>query len=163
MPEIAFYRHTRGGVDETLPILLEKSLARGWRVVVQAASPTRLARLDEHLWAYRGESFLPHGTRDDGDAQMQPIFLTCGDDNPNDADARFFLERVRIAPALVGAAAPRERAVLMFNGEDADEVEDARAQWKELRDAGFALICYQQNEAGGWIETAREPKPAAAP
>ena len=46
-----------------LPPLLEKSLERGWRVVVQAGSQERVEALDAHLWTYREDSFLPHGNR----------------------------------------------------------------------------------------------------
>lgn len=106
MPEIAFYHHTRRGVDDTLPTLLEKSLARGWRVVVQATNEQRLQRLDAHLWSYRPESFLPHGTKADAASEKQPIYLTCDNDNPNGADIRFFVDGARIAPALAGASAP---------------------------------------------------------
>jgi len=158
MPEIAFYHLTRATVAETLPKLLERSRARGWRAIVQATSEASLAKLDADLWSYRQESFLPHGTKADGAPATQPIYLTCENDNPNDADARFFVEAARMAPALAGAGAPRQRAALLFDGRDDDELADARAQWKELRDLGYSLVYHQQSEGGGWEEKAREPK-----
>jgi DNA polymerase-3 subunit chi len=105
MPEIAFYHLTRATVEQTLPTLLERTLARGWRAVVQAASEARLRQLDADLWSYRPESFLPHGAKADGAPQAQLIYLTCEDDNPNGADVRFFVEGARIAPALAGSGA----------------------------------------------------------
>jgi DNA polymerase-3 subunit chi len=156
--DISFYHHQTRKIDDTLPTLLERSLARGWRVVVQASSEQRLAALDQLLWAYRPESFLPHGTKRDASPETQPIFLTCAEENPNGADVRLFVEGAQIAPILAGDAAPRERAVLLFNGEDEGELANARAQWKELRDSGRTLIYWQQGESGGWVEKAREPK-----
>ncbi|WP_040573801.1 DNA polymerase III subunit chi [Methylocystis rosea] len=158
MPEIAFYHLTRATVEQTLPTLLERSRARGWRAIVQAMSDVRLAKLDADLWSYRPESFLPHGTKADGAPEAQPIYLTCETDNPNDAEVRFFIEGARIAPALAGSSAPRERAALVFDGRDDAELADARAQWKELRDLGYSLVYHQQSESGGWEEKAREPK-----
>lgn len=158
MPEIAFYHLTRGSVEQTLPTLLERSLARGWRVVVQAASARRVKALDAHLWSYRPESFLPHGTKADGAPETQPVYLTCEEDNPNHADVRFFIERARMAPALIGDTAPAIRAALLFDGADDEELADARAQWKELRELGYSLVYHQQSERGGWEEKAREPK-----
>jgi DNA polymerase III subunit chi len=157
MVEIAFYHHQTLSIEETLPKLLERSLARGWRVAVQATSERRLDALDQHLWAYRDDSFLPHGRKRDPSPETQPIYLTCADDNPNGADVRFFVEGAHIAPILASAA-PKERAVLLFDGENPDELANARAQWKELRDAGQTLIYQQQDESGRWIEKAREPK-----
>jgi DNA polymerase-3 subunit chi len=160
MVEIFFYHHQNTPIGETLPRLLEKSLVRGWRVVVQAASDARLRALDQALWGGAPESFLPHGTIADPSPETQPVYLTCGDDNPNQADVRFFLGGARVSPLLDGDAAPRERAVLLFDGEEESELEDARAQWRELRDAGHELV-YLQQEGGAWVEkarAAREPK-----
>lgn len=158
MVDISFYHHQIRKIEETLPKLLEMSLARGWRVVVQGASHARLAALDQILWSYKPESFLPHGGENDPSPETQPIYLTCSDENPNDADVRFFIEGARIAPILASAAPPRARAVLLFNGEDPEELANARAQWKELRDAGQTLVYQQQDESGRWVEKAREPK-----
>jgi DNA polymerase-3 subunit chi len=158
MPEIAFYHLTRFTAAETLPALLERSRARGWRAIVQATSDASLAKLDQDLWSYRPESFLPHGAKADGAPETQPVYLTCENDNPNDADVRFFIEGARLAPALAGPGAPRQRAALLFDGRDDAELADARAQWKELRDLGYSLVYHQQSESGGWEEKAREPK-----
>ena len=62
------------------------------------------------------------------------------------------------APVMAGAGAPRERAALLFSGADEAELANARAQWKELREAGYSLAYHQQDDAGKWIEKAREPK-----
>ena len=53
-------------LERALPLLLEKTLERGWRAVVQAGSQERLDVLDQHLWTWREDSFLPHGTAKDG-------------------------------------------------------------------------------------------------
>jgi DNA polymerase-3 subunit chi len=61
MAEALFYHLTESTLEEALPPLLEKSLERGWRAVVQVASPERRDALDQHLWTYRDDSFLAHG------------------------------------------------------------------------------------------------------
>ena len=55
MAEVLFYHMTESRLEEALPDLLEKCLARGWRVVVQSTSPERADALDAHLWTYRGQ------------------------------------------------------------------------------------------------------------
>ncbi len=86
MTEIYFYHLQHQPLERVLPTLLEKSLERGWRVVVQAASEERVEALDAHLWTFRDDSFLPHGTHKQPEAEQQPILLTVNDDNPNKAD-----------------------------------------------------------------------------
>lgn len=157
MVEISFFHLRTRSVEDALPRILELSLSRGWRVVVQAASEARLRALDEHLWRYRPESFLPHGTKADAAPETQPVYLTTTAENPNAADVRIFVEGVEMAPLLASEAAPRLRAALLFDGDDAEELLNARAQWKTLRDAGQTLIYQQQDESGRWVEKAREP------
>src|SRR5271167_5258626 len=90
--EILFY-HLRGQTPEqVLPPLLQKSLERGWRVVIQASSDERVEALDAHLWTWRDDSFLPHGTSRDAEAAEQPIMLTATGDNPNGATVRFLVD-----------------------------------------------------------------------
>ena len=50
MTEILFYHLHRQPLERVLPPLLEKSLERGWRAVVQASSEERIEALDAHLW-----------------------------------------------------------------------------------------------------------------
>ncbi|HEV7416938.1 MAG TPA: DNA polymerase III subunit chi, partial [Tianweitania sediminis] len=50
MTEVLFYHLSESTLEEALPALLERSTARGWRVVVQAGSEERRDALDAHLW-----------------------------------------------------------------------------------------------------------------
>jgi DNA polymerase-3 subunit chi len=146
VPEFLFYHLERQPLEAVLPRLIERSLDRGWRVVVQAASDERVEALDAYLWTYRDESFLPHGTSRDRDAAGHPVLLTAGEDNPNGATVRFLIE---------GAAPPAdvadyERLVLLFDGGDDDAIAAARQHWRTASAAGFAVTYWQQNEQGRW-------------
>jgi DNA polymerase III subunit chi len=146
MTEILFYHLQRQPLERVLPVLLEKSLERGWRVVVQAASEERAEALDAHLWTFRDDSFVPHGTWREGEAREQPILLTVRDDNPNGATVRFLLDGVPL-PTDVAAY---DRIVLLFDGEDPDAVEAARTRWSEAKQNGFAVTYWQPDETGRW-------------
>src|SRR5262249_26991613 len=90
--EVLFYHLQGQSIDRVLPTLLEKSLERGWRIVVQAASDERVDALDAHLWTYRDDGFLPHGTYRESEAAAQPVVLTVNDHNPNAAQVRFLID-----------------------------------------------------------------------
>ena len=92
MTEVLFYHLQNMTLENVLPPLLEKSLERGWRVVVQATSEERADALDAHLWTYRDDSFLPHATWRVGDAHDQPIVLAVEEGNPNKANVRFLID-----------------------------------------------------------------------
>ncbi|OLP55908.1 DNA polymerase III subunit chi [Rhizobium rhizosphaerae] len=149
MTEILFYHLTESKLEDALPPLLEKSLERGWKVVLQLAEPQECERLDEHLWTYRAESFLPHGLEDGPMPADQPILLTSGAGNGNGADVRFVAGGAE-PPPLEGY----QRVVIMFDGYDAGQLERARGQWKRLKEEGHALTYWQQNADGRWVKKA---------
>jgi len=150
MTEILFY-HLKGQTPEqVLPALLQKSLERGWRVVVQASSDERVEALDAHLWTWREDAFLPHGTWRDAEAAEQPIVLTVNDENPNRATVRFLVDGATMASDAGGY----ERIVLLFNGDDPDAVDTARARWSEAKAAGAEVTYWQADEQGRWRQQA---------
>jgi len=146
MTEILFYHLQRHPLERVLPALVEKSLERGWRVVVQAASEERVEALDAHLWIFRDDSFLPHGTWREAEAAEQPVLLTVHDSNPNGAAVRFLVDG---APVPVDAAG-YERIVLLVDGNDPDAVAAARKRWSEGKAKGFEVTYWQADENGHW-------------
>jgi DNA polymerase-3 subunit chi len=146
MTEMLFYHLQRQPIERVLPTLIEKSLERGWRVVVQVASDERLDALDAHLWTFRDDSFLAHGTWREPEAREQPILLTVNDDNPNGAAVRFLVDG---APVPADADA-YQRIVLLFDGEDPDALTAARERWSEGKAKGFDVTYWQTDEQGSW-------------
>ena len=146
MTEILFYHLQRQPLERVLPTMLAKSIERGWRVVVQAASEERVDALDAHLWTYRDDSFLPHATWREAEARDQSVLLTVHDDNPNGASVRFLLDG---APVPADAAS-YQRIVLLFDGDDPDAVDAARARWSEAKGQGHDVTYWQPDEHGRW-------------
>ena len=151
MTEILFYHLDRQPLERVLPELLEKCLERGWRTVVQVASNERLEALDAHLWTYRDESFLPHGTPREGAgvAELQPVWLTTEADNPNGASVRFLADGAEVLDI-----AGYTRVVMLFDGNDPDAVDKARESWKKVKAEGHEATYWQQSERGRWEKKA---------
>ena len=149
MTEVLFYHLEHQPLERVLPSLVEKTLERGWRAVVQAGSLERVEALDMTLWTYRDESFLPHGTKRDGNAALQPVYLTAEDDNPNAATVRFLVDG-----AEAGDFTPYTRVVYLFEGRDAAAVARAREQWTAAKQAGCEVTYWQQSAEGRWEKKA---------
>jgi DNA polymerase-3 subunit chi len=146
MTEVLFYHLQNMSLESVLPSLLEKSLARGWRVVVQSTSPERTDALDAHLWTYSDDSFLPHATWRAGDAQDQPIILSIEEGNPNRANVRFLIDNA----GLPADSESYERLVLVFNGDDTEALAAARENWTACKTRGFDVTYWQADERGRW-------------
>ncbi|MGY6710493.1 MAG: DNA polymerase III subunit chi [Rhizobiaceae bacterium] len=149
MTEVLFYHLTESTLEEALPSLLERSLERGWRAAVQTASEERRDMLEVHLWTYRDDSFLAHGTDAAPHAAHQPVLLTTGPGNDNGAQVRFVVDGAD-PPDLSGYA----RGVVMFDGHDEHQLSAARQQWKVLKAAGHEVTYWQQGPDRRWQKKA---------
>lgn len=144
MTEIRFYHLRTTALERALPQLLEKILARGDRAVVMAGSPERVAALDTALWTYDDRSFLPHGSKRDGFAEEQPIWLTVVPENPNGAKV------LVLADGAVAEVGGWPMVLEIFDGNSDDAVAAARERWKAHKAAGHELTYWKQDDHGKW-------------
>jgi DNA polymerase III subunit chi len=148
-PEFWFYHLETQPLQAVLPLLLEKTLERGWRASVRFSTPEWLDTIDSALWTYRSDSFLPHGTDRDGHAARQPVFLTLGTSNPNGAQALFLLDT-----ASEGDPGRFARIIRLFGDADEEARALARAEWKAAKEAGFKVSYWRQDASGTWKKAA---------
>ena len=146
MTETLFYHLEPHSLEDVLPGLVEKSLARGGKTAIKTDSSERSDALDTLLWTYDDQSFLPHAQLGDGDAATQPVLITVEEGNPNSAEIFFY----------VGGALPGDwnslsglaRVVLLFDGRDGEALAQARAAWKEAKAAGHDVTYWKETPAG---------------
>lgn len=148
MPDVLFYHLEQRPLEAVIPQLLEKTIERGWRAVIEVGSTERAEALDAHLWTYRDDSFLAHGLAGEDTDALQPILITTANDNPNGAAVRFFIDR-----AVPQTAEGYQRIVYMFSGHDPDAVSEARIAWRNLL-PGNTLTYWQQEPDGRWVKKA---------
>ncbi|MBC8338598.1 MAG: DNA polymerase III subunit chi [Rhodospirillales bacterium] len=145
MTDIAFYHLQSVPLERALPKLLEKTLDAGKRALVLAGSQERVEALNGQLWTYAPDSWLPHGSIKDGEAEEQPVWLSTDDDNPNGAQFLFLTDG-----ATSERVAEFERCFEIFNGREPAAVEAARERWKAYSEAGHDLTYWRQTDSGGW-------------
>ena len=152
MTEVLFYHLERQRLEQVLPGLLEKTLARGWKAVVRCGSAEAARGLDETLWTYADESFLPHGlAADERYAARQPILLTEDEGLANEPDLLFLVSGAKADAASLSCF---KRCVTVFDGGDDEAVLEARKFWKAVRDKGFDATYWRQSSAGKWEKQA---------
>lgn len=145
MTTIQFYHLLSTSRTRAVPKLMEKALASGAKVVMLAGGDAALKEMSAALWRNDPSGFLPHGTRRDGYASEQPIYLTISDENPNGADVLCVLDG-----SLPESAASYGKLLDVFDGADEAEVSAARTRWTHYKAQGFALQYVKQQKGGGW-------------
>ncbi len=139
--EIRFYHLERQILEQVLPALLLKALDQGRRVVVKTRDEKEAERLSEHLWVFQPDVFLPHGTKKDGFAESQPVWITAQDENPNSANVLILAQG-----AESDCVESFALCCTMLDGRDPDQVAQGRERWKQYKERGFSLTYWQQGE-----------------
>ena len=146
---VQFYHLLTTPLERALPKLLEKAYAGGFKTLLVADSEERVEQLNQLLWTYDQDSFLPHGSEKDGQAELQPILLSTRMDASPDA-------KLLLVTNGISADRPEafERILDMFDGRDATVVENARTRWTTYKNASCEVTYLRQTESGGWEKKA---------
>lgn len=147
MTRIDFYHLQKQSLEQVLPKLLEKAYATKKNILVKIGNEERVEFLNSLLWTYNDTSFIPHGSRKDGFADQQPIWLTSGDDNPNQATLLFLVDG---ATASLDTLQKFERVFNIFDGNTETALIQARQFWKEIKNSNMELYYWKQDDNGHW-------------
>lgn len=148
MSDIGFYHLTRTTLEDALAPLLGRTLEAGQRAVIRCRDAAQVKQLDEALWKAKTPVWLPHGSQSMGHGPRQPIWLTKGEDVPNEARFLFLLDG-----GIGQGIEIFDRVFTLFDGNDIEAVSRARAFWSKTRQAGHNLAYWQQGERG-WQKAA---------
>ncbi len=146
--QVDFYHLTQLPLERALPRIAERVVESGGRLLVVAGEAAQRTRLDQLLWTYAAESFLPHGQAGGNDDDRQPVLIA--------ASAEAAANGARNVALADGVW--REEALgfdRAFHFFDEERIGEARAAWKALADrAGVERRYWKQNEAGRWEQAA---------
>ena len=127
---IWFYHLESQPLHAVLPVLVEKTLNRGWRAILRFSTQERLEAIDGALWTYREEFFLPHGT-----VPRRPRRTPA---RVSDDRWRQSQRRACAVPAGGGEESePKQfaRIIRLFDGADGEARALARQEWKDAKAA----------------------------
>ena len=148
MTEALFYHLERRALDDVLPGLIEKTLERGWKALIRVESSERADAIDNLLWTYSEQTFLPHAQSGDGNPNRQPVLITVEQDNPNKANVLFLIGGTAPPPWSAAETKRLMRIVLMFDGRDADSLAQARKAWKDAKAEGHDVTYWKESASG---------------
>ena len=139
--KVDFYHLTQSPLERVLPSICEKLLANGERLLI-VGGEYQVRRLDEQLWTYASDSFLPHGREG---AETQPILLST-EPNPANGATNIALADGQWRDEALGF----DRAFYFFDNEGRDS---AREAWRALKDRPEVEPRYwKQDERGKWVQ-----------
>ena len=131
MTEVILHRLTGSKKALEACRLVERLYASGKRVAVWVSDRGRAAVLDEYLWTFAQNSFVPHALLEGAGGADEPVAVITGSlANPNGAETLVVADRIGDPAAASGWAEVHD----LLTG--AAEDEGKRAAWES---AGFKV------------------------
>lgn len=145
MTEIRFYHMEQATLDQALPAITYKAWQAGNRVMIRVPDKKEARRISDLLWTFNPSVFLPNGADGDASPEKQPVWVTAGNDNINQAGV-LILTHGCTYDAVDGFTLCCE----MLDGRISDQIQAARARWREYKESGHDLTYWQQDDDGKW-------------
>lgn len=142
--QIDFYHLQKTAKDTVLITLVEKSIAIGKRIFIKARTEN-INHIDELLWSYKDDSWVPHGAFGNGFEDKQPILIGDTVNHANQAEYLILTDGADISE-LDGF----ERCLNIFDEKSEKELQNARALWKALPTGNNKVNYWAQSSTGKW-------------
>jgi DNA polymerase-3 subunit chi len=140
---VDFYHLASSPIERVLPRICERLVEGGERLLV-VSGPEMVAQLDEQLWIYAPDAFLPHGRSDKPGAAAQPILLSDQLEPLNGATNLALADGVWRDEALAFA-----RTFYFF---DNSCLDIARGAWRTLKSNPEAEARYWKQDGAKWVQ-----------
>ena len=149
MTQIIFYSSAPLRVENTLFTLIEKSLEKGYKSLLLFLDKENCSAIDEKLWTYKQNSFLPHSSEDEEISNEIdiPIYLSTKNENPYKAELLFSIDG--FLPDNINNF---ERLIIIIDVNDKVLLEEYRKYYLDIKKDFEDIVFYKSNDDGKWIE-----------
>lgn len=144
MTEISFYHLTTSTMEKSLPKLVEKIYDLGHKIVIFFDDMQKMQIVDDLLWTYSQKTFLAHGTLNDEMKEVQPIYLTTQEENPNLATIL-----IKVGNKLPEYFPSFHKVIDIFSANNEIDLLAARERYKNCK-TSHNVSYYKQNADGSW-------------
>ena len=149
MTQIIFYSTAPLQVEKTLFALLEKSLEKGNKSLLLFKDKEKCLSINEQLWTYKQNSFLPHISEDDQiyDNIDVPVYLSTKNENPFKAELLFSIDWF-----LPDNIDHFERVIIIIDVNDELLNEKYKNYYLDVNKNFEDIVFYKSDDDGKWIE-----------
>ena len=147
LEKVYFYNSSQRDIVADIAVLTEKLFMKNDSIVIFCADQETVEVVDEFLWAYREEGFIPHSTNKNEKPSVHPILITNRIDEGYEHDILLVLNGVLIEEKDWQKFA---KIYYFFDDQDNKEKENARSMWKSLSSLNSECK-YWVNKKNKWV------------
>jgi len=153
--QVSFYHFTLQPFALGLSRLIKKIYSTGQNLLVVCKTEAEIHELDRTLWTFASKEFIPHGTTNEADAELQPVLLTT-DPNGNKNASKILLSTCTepIDPLLLPSsnfpANTKNHQIYAFYGiaEEIKHMTDLYQSYNSRDD--ISATFWKQDQNGKW-------------
>jgi DNA polymerase-3 subunit chi len=135
MTEVVFVEVTASQIETRACEIAEHTYAQGERLQIIALDEEQAARLDDLLWTYKPDNFVPHGRWKSMDSESDhPVVITTRKERVPGIASLLTMDYCPVK--MVQQFSKVIHVVVVDNQE---RLEASRRYWTLLKDAGFSL------------------------
>ena len=142
-----FYNSSNRDLVADIALLTENIFKKNSRIVIFCEDQETAELVDDYLWSYRDDSFIPHSIKKHRETSIDPILVT--------TDLYGVYEH-NVLVALNGVLIKEKdwqrfaKIYYFFDDQDSGEKENARSMWKSF--SSLDINCkYWINEKNKWV------------
>ncbi len=149
MTQIIFYNTAPLQVENTLFNLIEKSIENGYKSLLLFNDKDKCSAIDEKLWTYKQNSFLPHSSENEkiSDEIDIPIYLSTKNENPYKAELLFSIDG--FLPDNINNF---ERVIIIVDVNNKILLEEYKKYYLDINDDFEDIVFYKSDDNGKWTE-----------
>ena len=147
LEKVYFYNSSHRDVVADIAVLTEKIFMINQSIVIFCTDQETVEVVDNYLWAYREEGFIPHSIKKNEKNSVYPILITTSIDEGYEHDILLVLNGVLIKEKYWQKFAT---IYYFFDDQDNKEKENARSMWKSLSSLN-AECKYWVNKKNKWV------------
>lgn len=138
MTRISFYISHNSAINSRLNILarvVEKAYFKGHHIFITSDNENEAKKIDEKLWNFRANRFIPHGFVDTPEGKS--VGIGWGQEPREHAEVLINLQK-DIPPFF-----PRFKRLIEIIESNSTDLSRGRANWKYYKDRGYYLEKYE--------------------
>jgi DNA polymerase-3 subunit chi len=138
--KIDFYiltENSRANRHQLVCRLVEKAYGNGHRICIYTESQGEASQIDELLWTYREQSFLPHALYNKADHALTPILIANGLQQTDEHDVL-----INLAPTAPAFFSQFERLLEPVDN-NPEQRDSSRQRYRYYRDCGYPLNSHE--------------------
>ena len=142
-----FYNSSQRDIVSDIARLTENIFKRSNEIVVFCIDQETAEVVDDFLWSYKDDSFIPHSMTKSGEASLNPILVTTDLDKGYEHNVLLALNGLLIKERDWQRFS---KIYYFFDDQDIKEKENARSMWKSF--SSLDIDCkYWINEKNKWV------------